>query len=130
VNPSSWRWLQRQAEYQSKRITYLGAALAGLGLFGAGDMAAGIFNQTPWLRLAFLVLALATAASLGLAWEPCQRTIAEVDRDHSHELDRQRTHNLPSAAHGWFRVASLLLFFAAAVLVAAAVWTALRPVSR
>ncbi|MBT2443089.1 hypothetical protein J7E93_23895 [Streptomyces sp. ISL-36] len=80
MTADTWEWLQQQAHYQTRRIAYMGAGLAGLGLFGAGDMTADMFNQQPWLRLAFLVLALATAASLGLAWEPCQRTIAEVQR--------------------------------------------------
>ncbi|MET7606370.1 hypothetical protein [Streptomyces avermitilis] len=129
MNPNSWRWLQRQAQYQIQRIAYLGAGLAGLaglGLFGAGSLAASVFDKAAWLRLAFLVLSLGSAASLGMAWEPCIRTVSEVERDHGLHLDDTRTRELPCAATGWFKTAFLLLLSAAGVLVGAAAWTAAR----
>lgn len=105
---------------------YYGAGLAGLGLFGAGDMGAGIFNELPWLRLAFLASALWTAACLGLAWEPCQRRVAEIERDHGDNLDRRRHDaELPRAAHFWYRWAGIQLFVTAIILLMAALAAAL-----
>lgn len=121
MRKGTWGHLKNQAEYEIKRITYMGAGLAGLGLFGAGDLGASVFRDAGVLRFAFLTCAFLTAACLALAWEPCQRARAEVVRDHSHELDADRgAKELPERIDMYRRRASILLMATAALLLAAA----------
>ena len=91
----TWTRRKEQAQYQLRRIAYVGGGLAGLGLYGAGDMGANIFAEVQWLRALFIVTAFAAAALLALAWEKCSRFIGEIERDHGQHMDTQSTKELP-----------------------------------
>ncbi|MGY4954764.1 hypothetical protein [Streptomyces nigrescens] len=121
MQQGTWGHLKNQADFEITRLTYMGAGLAGLGLFGAGDLASSIFRDQGVLRFAFLACAFLTAACLALAWESSQRIRAEVVRDHSHELDASRgAKELPEKIRLYRRRATFLLVATAALFLAAA----------
>jgi hypothetical protein len=124
---TTWAWRREQAQYQLRRVAYVGGGLAGLGLYGAGDMGANIFAEVQWLRALFVAAALATAAVLGLAWEKSSRFIAEIERDHGQHLHEQSTRELPRTVQQRLNQAVGLLLVTALVLVVASVWSAISP---
>jgi hypothetical protein len=123
----TWTWRKEQARYQLRRVAYVGGGLAGLGLYGAGDMGANIFAEVQWLRAVFVVTALASAALLALAWEKCSRFIAEIERDHGEHMEDESTRELPNSVQNQLNNAIGLLLLTALVLVVAAVWSAITP---
>lgn len=123
----TWEWQKERAEYEARRITYLGGGLAGLGLFGAGDMGATIFSEVQWLRAAFVVTAFASAACLGLGWEAARRFAAMIQRDHGDHLNLTSTWEMPTRSLWYMRLAWILLLISGLIFVAAAIWAAIRP---
>jgi hypothetical protein len=122
---TTWAWRKEQAQYQLRRVAYVGGGLAGLGLYGAGDMGANIFAEVQWLRAVFVVTAMATAALLALAWERSSRFIAEVERDHGEPMSEPSTRELPNDVQAKLNYAVGLLLVTALVLVVASVWSAI-----
>lgn len=121
MRKGTWGHLKNQADYEITRLTYMGAGLAGLGLFGAGDLADSVFRDHGVLRFAFLACAFLTAACLALGWEASLRIRAEVVRDHGHELDADRgARELPEKITLYRRRAATLLVATAALFLAAA----------
>ncbi|MEU1895761.1 hypothetical protein [Streptomyces pristinaespiralis] len=123
----TWAWLKRRAHYQLTRLAYMAGGLAGLGLFGAGDLGNKIFTGLPWLRALFILGAMGAAVPLGLAWEKCLRAEAKIDRDHGHELAASRgSEDLPRIIRTCVRAAIVLIVLTAALLVMAAFWSAIQ----
>lgn len=117
--------MKRRAHYQITRLVYLSGGLAGLGLFGAGDLGSAIFTNLPWLRALFILSAMCTAVPLAWAWEKSLRAEALIDRDHGHELTASRgCEELPPVIRRNLRAAVYLLVLTAVVLVLAAFWSA------
>ncbi|GAA3278473.1 hypothetical protein GCM10010493_67450 [Streptomyces lavendulae subsp. grasserius] len=46
----TWEHLQDRCDYEIRRLTYMGAGLAGVALYGAGDIGADIFRDATPLR--------------------------------------------------------------------------------
>lgn len=120
----TWAWLKRRAHYQLTRLAYLAGGLAGLGLFGAGDVGNTIFTGLPWLRALFILSAMATGVPLARAWVKCLLVDALIDRDHGHELTASRgCEELPPVIQRCVRAAIVLIGLTAVLLVLAAFWT-------
>ncbi|MFG1622518.1 hypothetical protein [Kribbella sp. NPDC049227] len=58
------------AKYQRRMrlCFYFTGGLGGIALYGAGDVAAGVFNDRPFYRAVFFSLALGAGGLLGLAY--------------------------------------------------------------
>lgn len=97
----TWFWLKRRAQYQIRRLTYVGAGLAGLGVF-ASATGPSIFGQHVLIPALFLSAAFATGACLAVSWEACNRLIDEVDRDHGSELGARSDRAFPRRIQGWY----------------------------
>ncbi|MFD7258400.1 hypothetical protein [Streptomyces sp. NPDC059874] len=121
----TWAWLKRQAHYQLTRLAYLAGGLAGLGLFGAGDLGSTIFTGLPWLRALFILSAMAAGVPLAKAWVKCLLLDAVIDREHGHELTASRgCEELPPIIQRYVRAAIVLIILSAVLLVVAAFWSA------
>jgi hypothetical protein len=127
----TWGGLLAQAKFMQRRLVYLGGGIAGLGIYGADVIGSDIFKARPWLRAAFIILALSSGAFIGWAWEPCARYISRIERDHMGELDAERspTERLPSKVLVCNNIALILLAAAAAVLISASIISALGDTS-
>jgi hypothetical protein len=91
-------------------------------------MGANIFIEVQVLRAIFVVLALATAAFLGLAWAEATQFASAIEKEHGPELTaRSDTARLPTALRWFRRVAVLLLAATALTFVAASFMAADRP---
>lgn len=102
--PKTWFWLKRQAQYQIRRLTYVGAGLAGLGVF-ATAIGASVFPQHVVIRSLFVSAAFATAVCLALSWEACNRMIDEVDRDYGDKLGALSDKSFPRRIQRWYLAA-------------------------
>ena len=124
----TWAVLLERAKYLQRRLVYLGGGVAGLGIYGAGDIGSDIFKDYQGLRAAFVLLALAAGASIGWAWEPCARCVARIERHHLEHLRGVSTSPeewLPGRIMLYNNLALILLIAAAGVLAAAAILSAL-----
>jgi hypothetical protein len=123
----TWGWRKRQAEIDAQRMVYLGGGLAGLGLFGAGDMGANIFNEVQVLRALFVVFALITAAFLGLAWAADTAEVTKIEKQ-KYDLTAHTggTELPPLPSRPFRRVAVLLLLATSLIFVAASIVAAIR----
>jgi hypothetical protein len=110
-----------------RRLVYLGGGVAGVGIYGADAIGSDVFKMWPWLRAAFIILALSTGAFIGWAWEPCARWISRIERDHMGELSAKSSpsEELPAKILICNNIALILLAMAAAVLISASILSAL-----
>jgi hypothetical protein len=123
----TWGGLLAQAKFMQRRLVYLGGGVAGLGIYGADAIGSDIFKTWPWLRAAFVILALSAGAFIGWAWEPCARYISRIERDHMGELNVERSpdERFPFKVLVCNNIALILLSAAAAVLISASILSAL-----
>ncbi|TCC30507.1 MULTISPECIES: hypothetical protein [Kribbella] len=121
---------ERQSEKYQRRAqlcTYLAGGLAGIALFGAGDVGNGLFSDVkPFYRAVFFTLAFSTGACLGMSYSGFQWAATVLRRLADDGVFRMTdpydavTYPAPMRTEFTYRIGSVLLCLTGAWLLVTA----------